>query len=520
MSVGDKVQPSIPFGSFREKDSILPVLPASIASLRSADIDWKQFSLQKDVSHLNHGAFGAVPCDFQALEAALRQLADSNPSYFYDKLCIPLLRESVQEASAFFNGTVILQPNCTVAMRSVLGMLCKDQIHHNTVIAVLEPIYGATRKLLSTLGLAQEPVTISPGFFNEDASSIVADLEAAYANKPFHILVADRVASQSGRLLPLRPVVEWCSRNGVTSVVDGTQDFTFQNEIWPDYFVMSTHKWLCNVKTCAIIRMGAGAQNPEPVGVSFGYPDPVDRHLWVGMLDYIPSIMLAKALRVYRVHGTRMVEYSSNLLRKGLQILATNSSSGRSVPPPLPDSITGGDSPAPCRVMSMVETFSMSENLQDELESYGLFVSVKQLGGKRYLRVSVWTYNTDADFILLRDFMQYRLRLNYGDELGSTLSMQERTNRKRSQLLQQFNNSLDLEERLYNHIQVAGFFQRAESLRHPLIFYYGHVAVFYINKLILGGFLSYEDRIDPELESLCAVGVDEMVSWALEYVVV
>ncbi len=47
-------------------------------------------------------------------------------------------------------------------------------------------------------------------------------------------------------------------------------------------------------------------------------------------------------------------------------------------------------------------------------------------------------------------------------------------------------------------------------LRHPLIFYFGHTATFFINKLILAGMIN--TRINPEFESIFAVGVDEM-SW-------
>lgn len=54
------------------------------------------------------------------------------------------------------------------------------------------------------------------------------------------------------------------------------------------------------------------------------------------------------------------------------------------------------------------------------------------------------------------------------------------------------------------------YFLRPESLRHPLIFYFGHTASFYINKLMLGKFIS--TRINGKLEAICAVGVDEM-SW-------
>ncbi len=52
------------------------------------------------------------------------------------------------------------------------------------------------------------------------------------------------------------------------------------------------------------------------------------------------------------------------------------------------------------------------------------------------------------------------------------------------------------------------YFQKADPLRHPLIFYYGHTAVFYINKLKLAKLI--DSRVDAELESIFAVGVDVM----------
>lgn len=47
------------------------------------------------------------------------------------------------------------------------------------------------------------------------------------------------------------------------------------------------------------------------------------------------------------------------------------------------------------------------------------------------------------------------------------------------------------------------------KLRHPMIFYYGHTASFYINKLCVAGLTSH---IDPLKEEMFAIGVDEM-SW-------
>mgnify|MGYP000932203486 CR=1 FL=1 len=47
-------------------------------------------------------------------------------------------------------------------------------------------------------------------------------------------------------------------------------------------------------------------------------------------------------------------------------------------------------------------------------------------------------------------------------------------------------------------------------LRHPLIFYYGHTAAFFVNKAMVAGIIT--ERIDPHIEFTCAIGVDEM-SW-------
>lgn len=82
---------------------------------------------------------------------------------------------------------------------------------------------------------------------------------------------------------------------------------------------------------------------------------------------------------------------------------------------------------------------------------------------------------------------------------------------KRAQLKTYFTETWELYESLFSLINDdAAYYLRPEPLRHPLIFYYGHTAVFYINKLMLGKYI--QQRVDANLESICAVGVDEM-SW-------
>ncbi len=69
----------------------------------------------------------------------------------------------------------------------------------------------------------------------------------------------------------------------------------------------------------------------------------------------------------------------------------------------------------------------------------------------------------------------------------------------------------ELDEQLYSQLKNEEvFYKRGDSLRHIILFYVGHTAVFYVNKLILAKLLS--SRINPYFESIFAIGVDEM-SW-------
>ncbi|MCE9687974.1 5-histidylcysteine sulfoxide synthase [Shewanella sp. AS16] len=82
---------------------------------------------------------------------------------------------------------------------------------------------------------------------------------------------------------------------------------------------------------------------------------------------------------------------------------------------------------------------------------------------------------------------------------------------KRQELKDYFNQTWELYESLFELINNdAAYYLKAEPLRHPLIFYFGHTATFYINKLKLAKYI--DERIDDNFESMFAIGVDEM-SW-------
>ncbi len=82
---------------------------------------------------------------------------------------------------------------------------------------------------------------------------------------------------------------------------------------------------------------------------------------------------------------------------------------------------------------------------------------------------------------------------------------------KREEIRAYFHATYDLYEKLFEGIaHEEAYTMRPEPLRHPLIFYYGHTAIFFVNKLRVAGVI--DERVDARIEAMMAIGVDEM-SW-------
>ena len=80
---------------------------------------------------------------------------------------------------------------------------------------------------------------------------------------------------------------------------------------------------------------------------------------------------------------------------------------------------------------------------------------------------------------------------------------------KRKEIKAYFHNTFSLYEKVFESLKDDSvFYKKSEPTRHPMIFYFGHTATFFINKLV--NMKIIKDRINPDFESIFAVGVDEM----------
>ena len=83
--------------------------------------------------------------------------------------------------------------------------------------------------------------------------------------------------------------------------------------------------------------------------------------------------------------------------------------------------------------------------------------------------------------------------------------------KKRQDIKEYFLNTYSLYEKMFEVLDGDEvYYKKSELTRHPMVFYFGHTATFFINKLVMMKVI--KDRVNPNFESIFAVGVDEM-SW-------
>jgi len=81
--------------------------------------------------------------------------------------------------------------------------------------------------------------------------------------------------------------------------------------------------------------------------------------------------------------------------------------------------------------------------------------------------------------------------------------------KKREEIRDYYHNTSSLYEKVFELLKNDDvFYKKSELTRHPMIFYFGHTATFFVNKLV--NMKVINERVDAKIESTFAVGVDEM----------
>lgn len=193
--------------------------PASLHQLDgSAAAD--AWSLSKDVLHLNHGSFGAVPEVTLEYQAELKAQMESDPVAWFVELP-GRVRQERQYLTDWFGApaeTGVLVPNASAGATIIYTSIPRIK---GAEIIVTNHGYGAVT--MGTIRLAKRwsgkvvTVDIPLAASAQDAADAVA---AAFTNRTV-LVVLDHVTSATARLLPVQKITEYARERGVLTLVDG-----------------------------------------------------------------------------------------------------------------------------------------------------------------------------------------------------------------------------------------------------------------------------------------------------------
>ena len=251
------------------------------------------FLLDPEITHLNHGSYGACPVAvFDEYQAWQRRL-ERDPTDFFVRRFAEASWDA-RGALAVFVGAhaedLVLAPNATTALNTVLRSL---RIRPEEEILTTKHEYGA---VLRTLGFIRANVALCEP---EDVIGRIGLRTRA--------VLVSHITSPTALQLPVEEICAAARAAGVLSIVDGAHapghvplDL---DALGADIYAGNCHKWLCAPKGAGFLWARPEHQAwIEPTVVSWGYHEEADfgeRHGWQGTRDPAAYLAVPRAIEVH-----------------------------------------------------------------------------------------------------------------------------------------------------------------------------------------------------------------------------
>ncbi|EPY36353.1 hypothetical protein STCU_00628 [Strigomonas culicis] len=375
----------------------------------------KYFDLCDEMLFINHGAFGSALVGGMFIKQQYELLMESEVVEFVDRTLLPLVVHSLRSLSKFFNANptqMVLLQNATFALNSAMRLIEKDD-----VVAFCDTEYLAVYKMMffrcQEVGASFHEIHLLKYLHDEavmGSDEALTNMICDQLPAKCTTIILDYVTSTTALCMPVfTHLVPALRRKGVTKIiVDGAHaplqiDLNFNDlrpECQPSVFVGNLHKWFSSPKSAGFMWVNqSNVEHIHSVVLSHGAGEGMlSEFIWDGTRDYGAYLSIPAIVSFWTVQGCgRVREYCSSLLSSVVDML-TSAFRSRKVQ-------------RRSMFMSLVE---LPEELQDDIitakyiqdvlhDTYKIEVPVKNVDDRFYIRVSVFVYNTAADYVYLRD---------------------------------------------------------------------------------------------------------------------
>lgn len=376
-------------------------------NFKSKNFAWQNYwLLDRSITFLNHGSFGATPIPVLEEQTQLRQRLETEPVRFFGWELESLLDRAREELATFIGANtedLVFLPNATTGVNTVLRSLTwrsgdEILIVNYTYNACHNAVKAIAQQTGATIAIASIPFPLI-------SSQQIVEAVLAKVSPRTKLALLDCVNSPTALIFPITELVRELAARGVDTLVDGAHapgciDLDLR-AIGAAYFTGNCHKWLCAPKGAAFLYIRGDRQSQiRPLSISHGANSPrSDRsrfHLefdWTGTDDPTPYLCVPSAIKFMgsllpggwpqlRQHNHQLVLEARSLICEFLEIEI-----------PCPDRLVGAMAsiPLPEDLFRSISAPLLQKQL---IEEYQIEVPIiPWSNSQKLLRISAQIYN-------------------------------------------------------------------------------------------------------------------------------
>jgi isopenicillin-N epimerase len=310
--------------------------------------------LDREITFLNHGSFGACPIPVLEAQTSFREQLEREPLRFLMREFEPLLDNARNQLAAFIGADeqdLAFVPNATTGVNAVLRSLI---FAPGDELLTTNQEYNACRNTLDFIAerTGAKVIVAEIPFPIESPEQIIAAIIKCVSPQT-KLALLDHIVSQTGLIFPIKQLVRELGNRGVDVLVDGAHapGMVALNleEIGAAYYTGNCHKWLCAPKGAAFLYVRRDKQDGiRPTTISHGANSPrADKSRfqlefdWMGTVDPSPYLCVPVAINfmgsLLSGGWPELMAKNHILALAGRQILADK----LDLPLPCPDEMVG-----------------------------------------------------------------------------------------------------------------------------------------------------------------------------------
>jgi isopenicillin-N epimerase len=379
----------------------------------------EHWTLDPNVTFLNHGSFGATPRAVLAVQSALREEMEREPVRFLAREIEPRLDAARAPLAEFVGAApddIAFVPNATTGVNSVLRSLDLDE-HDELLVTTHE--YDASRNALDFAAMLNgAKVVVAEVPFPIDSPDVVVERVLAKVTERTRLLLIDHITSLTALVFPVERIVAELRARGIDTLIDGAHAPGMLpldlRAMGVAFYTGNLHKWVCAPKGAAFLYVHPNRRyEVRPAVISHGASaERRDRsrfHLefdWTGTFDPTAWLSVPAALQFFAsiVEGgwPEVMRRNHELALRARDVLCDR----LGIPHPAPDSMLGSMVAFPLPPATKPPT-PFGDALHGELVAAGFELPVQNFPQwpQRVFRVSAQLYNEIEEYERLADFM-------------------------------------------------------------------------------------------------------------------